>query len=94
MLSKLLWPNPAPSAPREPHSDHLVSRHFVLLERQINIRKYIVLCCSLSCLQLYLSLVLVLGLLSWPKVHLRLHFMTMSYIFTDHSKTGLKTDEI
>ncbi|XP_075983475.1 T-box transcription factor bifid isoform X3 [Anticarsia gemmatalis] len=23
MLSKLLWPNPAPSAPREPHSDHL-----------------------------------------------------------------------
>ncbi|XP_053617281.1 optomotor-blind protein isoform X2 [Plodia interpunctella] len=23
MLSKLLWPNPAPSAPRDPHSDHL-----------------------------------------------------------------------
>ncbi|XP_069357008.1 optomotor-blind protein-like isoform X6 [Maniola hyperantus] len=23
MLSKLLWPNPVPSAPRDPHSDHL-----------------------------------------------------------------------
>lgn len=39
MLSKLLWPNPAPSAPRDPHSDHLVSRHFIFL----CIRKYILL---------------------------------------------------
>lgn len=30
MLSKLLWPNPTPSAPRDPHSDHLVSRHFII----------------------------------------------------------------
>ncbi|XP_037974345.2 optomotor-blind protein isoform X2 [Plutella xylostella] len=30
MLSKLLWPNPAPSAPRDPHSDHLCVTQTIL----------------------------------------------------------------
>ncbi|XP_045503350.1 optomotor-blind protein isoform X1 [Colias croceus] len=30
MLSKLLWPNPSPSAPRDPHSDHLCVTQTIL----------------------------------------------------------------
>ncbi|XP_050679726.1 T-box transcription factor TBX3-like isoform X3 [Leptidea sinapis] len=30
MLSKLLWPNPTPSAPRDPHSDHLCVTQTIL----------------------------------------------------------------